>query len=79
MVPCFPWTKTLSSGFISKGSRGDLLASMTGDLHECFWKGTLAMMGNDGSDTNKNVFWKTFKQYMKGDYEKMKMSFWIII
>lgn len=46
-----------------------------GTFMNAFWKGTLAMMGNDGSDTNKNVFWKTFKQYMKGDYEKIENEF----
>lgn len=28
---------------------------------DAVWKGTYAMMKNDGSDTNRDVFWKTFE------------------
>lgn len=28
---------------------------------DAIWKGTYAMMKNDGSDTNRNVFWKVFE------------------
>lgn len=42
---------------------------------DALWKGTLAMMNNDGSDTNENVFWKTFKKYIRGDYQAIEKEF----
>ncbi|HHX80077.1 MAG TPA: HAD family hydrolase [Acholeplasmataceae bacterium] len=42
---------------------------------DALWKGTLAMMNNDGSATNENVFWKTFKKYIQGDYQAIEKEF----
>ena len=33
------------------------------------------MMNNDGSATNENVFWKTFKKYIQGDYQAIEKEF----
>lgn len=42
---------------------------------DAFWKGTLAMMNNDGADSNKNAFWKTFQKYINCDYETIEKEF----
>lgn len=45
------------------------------EFMDAFWKGTLAMMGNKGADTNRNAFWNTFQGYIKVDFDAIEKEF----
>lgn len=42
---------------------------------EAVWQGTLAMMHNDGKESNEKAFWRTFKNQISGDYSYLDQEF----